>query len=75
MLACKTKLAYQMKIKSPKFLLLICFLFIGSFTAFSQVKNNFDVRYENDIRGEITFIANNIVSAQQAAYCVGRGRR
>ncbi|TFG74237.1 MAG: DUF11 domain-containing protein, partial [Flavobacteriales bacterium] len=63
-----------MKIKTTKFLLLICFLFLGVLTAFSQVKNDFNVRYENDIRGELTFIANNIVSAQQDAYCVGSRR-
>ncbi|GAB5473149.1 MAG: hypothetical protein Mars2KO_12480 [Maribacter sp.] len=35
---------------------------------FSQVKNDFEVRYEADIRGELTFIANNIVNRQQDAY-------
>ncbi len=63
-----------MKFKSIKLLLLFFFLFLGGFAAFSQVKNNFSVRYEADIRGELTFIANNIVSAQQDAYCTGRGR-
>ncbi|WP_081894237.1 T9SS type B sorting domain-containing protein [Muricauda sp. MAR_2010_75] len=28
----------------------------------SQVKNTFDVRYENELRGDLTFIANNIVN-------------
>ncbi|MCJ7466582.1 MAG: hypothetical protein MUO53_07805, partial [Maribacter sp.] len=64
-----------MKIKSTKLLLLFCFLFLGSFATYSQVKNGFDVRYEADIQGELTFIANNIVSVQQDAYCTGSGRR
>ena len=53
---------------------IVFFLILGSFTAFSQVKNNFDVRYEADIRGELTFIANSIVAPQIDPYCVGRRR-
>ena len=46
-----------------KKLLVACALLL-SYIGFSQVKNDFDVRYEADIRGEITFIANNIVNRQ-----------
>ncbi|WP_324024746.1 T9SS type B sorting domain-containing protein [Maribacter sp. BPC-D8] len=45
-----------------KYLFFILFLALGLQTAVSQVKNDFDVRYEADIRGELTFIANNIVN-------------
>ncbi|WP_430428628.1 T9SS type B sorting domain-containing protein [Maribacter litoralis] len=58
-----------------KCLFFILFLALGLQTAVSQVKNDFDVRYEADIRGDITFIANSIVGRDQDAYCVGRGRR
>jgi len=61
--AVKTKLTDLMKIKSSIFFL-SCFLFLGIFSTFSQVKNNFDIRYEADLRGELTFIANNIVNRQ-----------
>jgi gliding motility-associated-like protein/uncharacterized repeat protein (TIGR01451 family) len=37
-------------------------LLLCSFSGFSQVKNDFDVRYENRIKGDLTFIANNIVN-------------
>lgn len=41
-------------------------LFLGmaliSWVGTSQVKNTFDVRYENELRGDLTFIANNIVN-------------
>ncbi|WP_318343128.1 T9SS type B sorting domain-containing protein [Flagellimonas baculiformis] len=48
-----------------KLLLRWCFvtcLLLCSFSGFSQVKNDFDVRYENKIKGDLTFIANNIVN-------------
>ncbi|WP_186435570.1 T9SS type B sorting domain-containing protein [Maribacter sp. MAR_2009_72] len=45
-----------------KGLFFILFLLLGFNTAYSQVKRDFAVRYEADIRGEITFIANNIVN-------------
>ncbi|RUA11637.1 MAG: hypothetical protein DSY83_16480, partial [Flavobacteriia bacterium] len=32
------------------------------FTGEAQVKNNFEVRYENKLKGDLTFIANNIVN-------------
>ncbi len=67
----KTKLNDQMKIKSTFFLFLTCALFLASFNATAQVKNNFDIRYEADIRGELTFIANNIVNRQAAGYYSG----
>ncbi|MBR9855219.1 MAG: DUF11 domain-containing protein, partial [Algicola sp.] len=37
-------------------------LLLFAYTGFSQVKNNFDVRYENRLKGDLTFIANNIVN-------------
>ena len=49
-----------------KCLFFILFLALGLQTGVSQVKNDFDVRYEADIRGELTFIANNIVNRQVA---------
>ena len=60
-----------MQLKLTKYFLVLLFLFLGSFTAFSQVKNNFEVRYEADIRGELTFIANNIVNRQTNGYWSG----
>ncbi|SFR57839.1 gliding motility-associated C-terminal domain-containing protein [Maribacter stanieri] len=45
-----------------KCLFFILFLALGLQTAVSQVKEPFQVRYEADIRGELTFIANNIVN-------------
>ena len=54
--------------KNTKKLLLTCFLLLGIFSAYSQVKNNFDVRYENELRGDITFIANNIVNRYVEGY-------
>lgn len=35
------------------------------YTGISQVKNDFDVRYENELRGDLTFIANNIVNRDE----------
>lgn len=49
-----------------KCFIFILFLVLGSQTAFSQVKTPFQVRYEADIRGELTFIANNIVNRRVA---------
>lgn len=47
-------------------------LFLGmalvSWTGISQVKNTFDVRYENELRGDLTFIANNIVNRDNSTY-------
>ncbi|MBA4745292.1 MAG: T9SS type B sorting domain-containing protein [Muricauda sp.] len=40
---------------------LICIL-LFSYTGISQVKNTFDARYKNKLKGDITFIANNIVN-------------
>lgn len=37
-------------------------LLLFAYAGFSQVKNDFDVRYANEIRGDLTFIANNIVN-------------
>lgn len=33
----------------------------------AQVKNPFDIRYQDNIRGELTFIANNIVNSQTSS--------
>jgi uncharacterized repeat protein (TIGR01451 family) len=52
--------------KKIKKLLLTCFLLLGVYSSYSQVKNGFDVRYENELRGDITFIANNIVNRQSS---------
>src|SRR5690606_26518467 len=38
-------------------LVLLC-----SFSGLSQVKNDFEVRYENKLKGDITLIGNNIVN-------------
>ncbi|WP_282048752.1 T9SS type B sorting domain-containing protein [Maribacter aquivivus] len=57
-----------------KYLFFILFLALGLQTAVSQVKNDFDVRYEADIRGDITFIANSIVGPVRDGYCEGRGK-
>ncbi|MCM4172497.1 hypothetical protein DHD32_13480 [Arenibacter sp. TNZ] len=58
--------------KNIKKLLLTCFLLLGAFNAYSQVKNTFDVRYENELRGDITFIANNIVNRKTDGYWTGK---
>ena len=65
-----------------KFFLFILFVFLGSKNVLSQVKVPFQVRYEADIRGELTFIANNIVNRnipettqRQWVYRNGRWRR
>src|SRR5690606_15537956 len=53
-------------------LVLLC-----SFSGLSQVKNDFGVRYENKLKGDITLIGNNIVNRQIAGkweeVCTGRG--
>lgn len=69
-----TKLIYLMGSKNIKKLLLTCFLLFGAFSAYSQVKNTFDVRYENELRGDITFIANNIVNRKTEGYETGKGK-
>src|SRR5690606_16138091 len=48
-----------------KLLLTGCFVALGllcSFSGLSQVKNDFGVRYENKLKGDITLIGNNIVN-------------
>ena len=42
----------------------ICILFFA-YTGMAQIKNDFDVRYENELRGDLTFIANNIVNRDE----------
>ena len=69
-----TKLANRTRPTTIKGIFIACVLFFIAFTSFSQVKNDFDVRYEADIRGELTFIANAIVAPQIDAYCTGRRR-
>ncbi|SDM09339.1 SprB repeat-containing protein, partial [Kriegella aquimaris] len=64
----------SLRIVVSKGIFIIFLFFLGSYSAFSQVKNDFDVRYEADIRGELTFIANSIVGPQIDAYCTGRRR-
>ena len=58
--------------KNIKKLLLACFLLLGISSNYSQVKNTFDVRYENELRGDITFIANNIVNRKTDGYWTGK---
>ncbi len=60
-----TKLANRMRPTTIKGIFIACVIFLSVFTSFSQVKNDFEVRYEADIRGELTFAANNIVNRQQ----------
>ncbi|MBT8209684.1 MAG: hypothetical protein KJP14_04075, partial [Eudoraea sp.] len=43
-------------------LLLACVFILTAFTGFSQEFNTFDIRYQNNIKGDLTFIANNIVN-------------
>ncbi|WP_437396087.1 T9SS type B sorting domain-containing protein [Flagellimonas lutimaris] len=45
----------------------IC-IFLFAYTGISQIKNNFDVRYENKLKGDLTFIANNIVNRDEGGY-------
>ncbi|MGO4919955.1 T9SS type B sorting domain-containing protein [Maribacter spongiicola] len=74
-----TKYTSLMGKQYSKYLFFILFLALGLQTVVSQVKNDFDVRYEADIRGELTFIANNIVNRRVAESTGGRwvrdGRR
>lgn len=42
-------------------------LLLSSFAGLSQVKNDFDVRYENRLKGDLTFIANNIVNRDNSS--------
>src|SRR5690606_20368954 len=54
-----------------KLLLKGCLVTLGllcSFSGLSQVKNDFDVRYENKLKGDITLIGNNIVNRQSEGY-------
>ena len=69
-----TKYISLMGKRYAKFLLFILFIVLGSKTALSQVKEPFQVRYEADIRGELTFIANSIVAPSIDAYCEGKGK-
>ena len=48
--------------------IIIWILLLGSISTYSQVKNDFEPRYKDNLRGEITFIANNIVNRQQDGY-------
>ncbi len=50
-----------MKPNLSKVLLLIC-IGLFSYAGFSQEYNTFDVRYQDNIKGDLTFIANNIVN-------------
>lgn len=52
-----------------KYLNFSCYLsllFVAS-SLQAQVKNPFDIRYQDNIRGELTFIANNIVNSQTSS--------
>src|SRR5690606_34488029 len=42
--------------------LFACIFFAGIFALSAQVKNDFEVRYQDNIKGDITFIGNNIVN-------------
>ncbi|WP_127023384.1 T9SS type B sorting domain-containing protein [Flagellimonas beolgyonensis] len=50
-----------MKQSLLKWCMVTCFLMLSHF-GMAQVKNNFDVRYVNRLKGDLTFIANNIVN-------------
>ncbi|MDX1315136.1 MAG: adhesin, partial [Eudoraea sp.] len=45
-----------------KIFFLACALFTITFTGYSQEFNTFDIRYQNNLKGDLTFIANNIVN-------------
>jgi hypothetical protein len=61
--ACDTKPDNLMKQKLlAKILVLACALFTITFTGYSQEFNTFDIRYQNNLKGDLTFIANNIVN-------------
>ncbi|MBO0330890.1 T9SS type B sorting domain-containing protein [[Muricauda] lutisoli] len=53
-----------MKLPLLKWGATICIL-LFTYTGISQVKNDFDVRYENRLKGDLTFIANNIVNRDE----------
>ncbi len=50
-----------MKPNLTKRILFACVLFV-SYIGFAQQYNTFDIRYQNNIKGDLTFIANNIVN-------------
>lgn len=47
------------------YILFACIFFACVSSLSAQVKNDFDVRYQDNIRGELTFIANNIVNRNE----------
>ncbi|WP_421823969.1 T9SS type B sorting domain-containing protein [Flagellimonas oceanensis] len=53
-----------MKISLLRWGTLVCIL-LFAYTGTSQIKNDFDVRYENRLKGDLTFIANNIVNRDE----------
>src|SRR5690606_11971692 len=44
--------------------LFACIFFAGIFALSAQVKNDFEVRFQDNIKGDITFIGNNIVNRE-----------
>ncbi|MEO2050379.1 MAG: T9SS type B sorting domain-containing protein [Allomuricauda sp.] len=62
-----------MKQSLLRWCMVTCFLMLSHF-GMAQVKNNFDVRYENRLKGDLTFIANNIVNRESAGYWAGPRR-
>lgn len=46
------------------YVLFACIFFAGIFALTAQVKNDFEVRYQDNIKGDITFIGNNIVNRE-----------
>ncbi|WP_228853099.1 T9SS type B sorting domain-containing protein [Aegicerativicinus sediminis] len=56
------------KIYNLKFLLCLALICFGALNLSAQVKRNFGVRYQNNIKGDMTFIANNIVNRNTAEY-------
>src|SRR5690606_24750815 len=48
--------------------LFVCIFFAGIFALSAQVKNDFEVRFQDNIKGDITFIGNNIVNREDGEW-------
>ncbi|HUH48166.1 MAG TPA: hypothetical protein VLZ54_13485, partial [Arenibacter sp.] len=57
-----------MKSNFFRYLLVAGFLLMGTFSSFSQEYKSFEIRYQDNLRGDLTFIANNIVNRQEKGH-------
>ena len=50
------------RISWTKGLTVVCFILFAGFTSQAQEYNTFEVRYQNNLKGDLTFISNNILN-------------